>query len=105
MSKGILDLYSDYLLCSSKQTTATGLSALTDGAASAVHRYFQLWAEKGVFLEMWRRGLHRHDELQGIAWEWQSVDGSMVKAPEALESVGPNPTDRGKKWDQAACIG
>jgi hypothetical protein len=34
MNKEILDLYSDYLLCSSKQTTATGLAALTDGAVS-----------------------------------------------------------------------
>jgi hypothetical protein len=34
MSKEMLDLYSDYLLCSSKQTTATGLAALTDGAVS-----------------------------------------------------------------------
>jgi transposase len=75
------------------------------GATSLVHRYFQLWTEKGVFLAMWRRGLHRYDELQGIAWEWQSVDESMVKAPEALESVGPNPTDRGKKRDEAACFG
>ncbi|MDR3342386.1 MAG: IS5/IS1182 family transposase, partial [Treponema sp.] len=75
------------------------------GAASAVHRYFQLWTEKGVFLEMWRGGLHRYDELRGIVWEWQSLDGSMVKAPGALESVGPNPTDRGKKWDEAACFG
>jgi hypothetical protein len=34
MSKKMLDLYSDYLLCSSKQTTATGLAALTDGAVN-----------------------------------------------------------------------
>lgn len=30
----ILDLYSDYLLCSTKQMTATGLSALVDGSLS-----------------------------------------------------------------------
>jgi hypothetical protein len=35
--------------------------------------------------------------MEGIAWEWQSLDGAMVKAPLALESVGGNPTDRGKK--------
>ena len=38
--------------------------------------------------------------MKGIAWKWQSIDGSMTKAPTAQESVGPNPTDRGKKWDK-----
>ncbi len=33
---------------------------------------------------------------EGIAWKWQSIDGSMTKAPTAQESVGPNPTDREK---------
>jgi hypothetical protein len=46
---------------------------------------------------MWQRGLGRYDELRGIQWEWQSIDGSMVKAPLAREEAGPNPTDRGKK--------
>ncbi len=41
-----------------------------------------------------------YDELEGIEWEWQSIDGSMVKAPLALESVGKNPTDRGKNGDK-----
>ena len=37
-----------------------------------------------------------HDDLEGIAWRWQSVDGAMIKAPLAQQAVGPNPTDRGK---------
>lgn len=41
-----------------------------------------------------------YDEMEGIAWTWQSIDGTMIKAPTAQESVGPNPTDRGKKWNQ-----
>jgi transposase len=75
------------------------------GSSSAVHRYFQLWSEKGVFLQMWQRGLGRYDELKGIQWEWQSIDGSMVKAPLGQEEVGPNPTDRGKKREQTSCTG
>ncbi len=43
--------------------------------------------------------------LQGIAWRWQSIDGAMMKAPLAQESVGANPTDRGKKWEQAPSAG
>jgi hypothetical protein len=34
--------------------------------------------------------------MEDIAWRWQSVDGTVVKAPLAQESVGPKPTDRGK---------
>ncbi|NUN23996.1 MAG: transposase [Candidatus Jettenia caeni] len=29
----------------------------------------------------------------------------MVKAPLAQEAVGANPTDRGKEWQQEACVG
>jgi len=38
-----------------------------------------------------------NDEMEGIAWSWQSIDGALVKAPLALEAVGRNPTDRGKR--------
>lgn len=70
------------------------------GSASSVHKYFLEWKRLGVFIRMWQAGLAEYDEMEGIAWSWQSIDGSMVKAPLAQESVGPNPTDRGKKWDQ-----
>jgi putative transposase len=61
-----------------------------------VHKRFQEWARAGLFLAIWRKGLAEYDELEGIAWEWQSADGTINKAPLARESVGPNPTDRGK---------
>lgn len=38
--------------------------------------------------------------MKGIAWEWQSADGSMNKSPIGQEDVGKNPTDRGKKLSQ-----
>ena len=71
------------------------------GSASSIHKYFRLWVQKGVFVRLWRKGLAEYDDLQGIAWRWQSLDGGMVKAPLAQEAVGANPTDRGKKWEQA----
>ena len=71
------------------------------GSASAVHKYFLEWKRAKVFVRLWRRGLAEYDEFEGIAWRWQSVDGAMVKAPLALDAVGPNPTDRGKKGHQA----
>jgi transposase len=70
------------------------------GSSSAVHKHFQLWQQAGFFLKLWRAGLAEYDEMEGIAWNWQSIDGATGKAPLATECVGPNPTDRGKKWAQ-----
>ena len=69
--------------------------------SSTVHRTFLDWCDAGFFEKLWRAGLVEFDEMEGITWAWQSADGCMVKAPLALESVGRNPTDRGKKWNQA----
>ncbi len=44
--------------------------------------------------------LEKYNELKGIGWEWQSLDDWMVQVPLALESVGKNPTDRGKNEDK-----
>ncbi len=73
------------------------------GAASSIHQYFQEWSAAGFFERIWSKGLEAYNELEGIGWEWQSVDGCMVKAPLALESVGKNPTDRGKNGDKTQC--
>ena len=75
------------------------------GSASAVHKRFLEWEAAEVFSELWKAGLAEYDQMQGIAWRWQSIDGAMFKAPLAQESVGPNPTDRGKKWEQAPPVG
>jgi len=71
------------------------------GSASSIHKYFRDWKRAGFFVRLWRKSLAEYDDMEGIVWAWQSIDGSMVKAPLALEAVGPNPTDRGKKRDQA----
>jgi transposase len=74
------------------------------GSASAVHAYFQRWQQEGFFLKIWKAGLAEYDEMEGIGWNWQSIDGAMGKAPLAVECVGPNPTDRGKKWTQEKLV-
>ena len=74
------------------------------GSGSAVHRHFQEWGEAGFFEKIWALGLEKYDELEGIGWEWQSVDGCMVKAPLAREAVGRNPTDRGQNGHKEECI-
>jgi len=70
------------------------------GCGSSIHRYFQEWQVAGFFEKIWVLGLEKYDELEGIGWEWQSVDGCMIKAPLARELVGHNPTDRGKNGDK-----
>ena len=71
------------------------------GSSSAVHARFQYWAGAGFFLRIWQAGLAEYDGMEGIAWEWQSVDGALGKAPLATECSGRNPTDRGKKREKA----
>jgi transposase len=51
------------------------------GSGSAIHAYFQEWVRLGVFEKLWRLALEEYDDLQGIDWEWQSLDGAMTKAP------------------------
>ncbi len=60
-------------------------------SSSSAHRRFQEWAEAGVFLELWKRGLAEYDALQGIDWEWLAMDGAMTKAPLGGEKGGQEP--------------
>lgn len=63
---------------------------------STCHDYFQEWTESGVFEELWAVALEEYNELEGLDFQWQSVDGAMTKAPLGGEDTGPNPTDRAK---------
>jgi transposase len=75
------------------------------GSASAIHTRFLQWEKAGLFESLWRAGLAEYQELQGIAWRWQSIDAVMMKAPLAQQTVGSNPTDRGKKRKQTSSTG
>lgn len=67
------------------------------GASSTVHARFQEWERAGFFRQVWQAGVTAYDELVGIDWRWQAVDGVMTKAPFGGAATGPNPTDRGKQ--------
>lgn len=66
------------------------------GASSTVHDRFQEWEQAGLFKVLWQTGLSEYDQVQGIEWKWQSIDGAMTKAPLGKSATGANPTDRGK---------
>ncbi len=65
---------------------------------------FREWEAQGVFQRLWQAELQHYDELVGIAWDWQSVDNSTVKAPFAQAVVGPAPTDRGKQGTKRSVL-
>jgi transposase len=50
-------------------------------AKSTAHDRFQAWGEADVVVNLWKVGVEPFDELQGIAWDWLSMDGAMTKAP------------------------
>lgn len=60
---------------------------------STAHQYFQDWVDDGVFDDLWQVALNEYNDLVGLDWPWQSVDGAMTKAPLGGEAVGKNPTD------------
>jgi putative transposase len=66
-------------------------------ACTTVYDRFRRWEQQGVFARIWQAGLQEYDELEGMAWQWQSLDGVMTKAPFGGAATGANPTDRGKR--------
>jgi transposase len=62
--------------CHWKALSATGICR-----SSTAHDRFQEWVGAGVFLALWRAGLHEYDELVGLDWRWLSMDGAITKAP------------------------
>jgi transposase len=71
------------------------------GSGSAIHAYFQEWVELGVFEELWKLALHEYDELKGIDWKWQSMDGAMTKSPLGGEKNREKP-DRSRQTRRQA---
>jgi transposase len=59
----------------------SALNQTTLCAKSTAHDRLQAWASAGVFLRLWQTGVEQFDELQGLDWDWLSLDGAMTKAP------------------------
>ncbi len=77
------------------------------GSGSSLHRYFQKLVACGLFERLWKMALEEYDELKGIQWEWQCIDGAMSKAPlggekNRAQSHGPgqvgHQTVRAYRW-------
>jgi putative transposase len=72
--------------CQWNALNATGICS-----SSTAHRRFQQWVRAGVFAKLWQQGLTDYDELKGIDWRWQCMDGAMTKAPLGGEKKRPQP--------------
>ncbi len=70
--------------CQWNALNATGICS-----SSTAHRRFQAWVKAKVFVRFWQQGLLEYDELQGIDWRWQAMDGAMTKAPLGGEKNRP----------------
>jgi putative transposase len=67
------------------------------GASATVYDRFRLWEQQGVFERLWEAGLGEFDEIEGLEWEWQSMDGTQIKAPFGGAATGGNRVDRNKQ--------
>lgn len=75
------------------------------GSGSAIHDYFQEWTDSGVFAKLWRVALEEYDELVGIDWQWQSLDGAMTKSPLGGEKNREKPDRSGQAGREAIGAG
>ena len=71
------------------------------GSGSTVHSYFQLLVKRRTFTKLWKTALEEYDELKGIDWKWQSMDGAMSKAPLGGEKNRSEPDRPGQAGYQA----
>lgn len=82
--------------CQWNALNATGICS-----SSTAHARFQDWQTAGVFLKLWESGLGEYDELRGIQWKWQSMDGAMTKAPLGGEKNRSQPYGSSERRRQA----
>jgi putative transposase len=83
-----------YVLRTGCQWKALDQTELCPG--STAHDRFQEWVRADVFLKLWQAGVAQFGELQGLDWQWLSMDGAMTKAPLGGEKKRPQ-SDRSRQ--------
>jgi putative transposase len=73
------------------------------GPPSTVYYYFAQWVKAGVFAQLWAEALAVYDDLKGLEWTWQSVDGAMTKAPLGGKPRAPIPRTVASVGRSAVC--
>jgi putative transposase len=73
------------------------------GPPSTIYYYFAQWVKAGVFARLWVEALAIDDDLKGLEWTWQRVDGAMPQAPVGGRPRAPIPRTVARKGPNAAC--
>jgi transposase len=73
------------------------------GPPSTVYYYFRQWVTAGVFGHLWAEALTVYDDLKGLEWTWQSVDGAVTKAPLGARPRAPIPRTVASAGRSAVC--
>lgn len=82
------------------------------GPPSTVYYYFAQWVKAGLFAQLWGEALPVDDDLKGLEWTWQRVEGAVTQAPLGGKPRAPiprtvvskgasavdSPTGRGFRW-------
>jgi putative transposase len=66
------------------------------GSKRGLAKYLKKWVAQGVFQKLMSSSLELYDQDMGIEWRFQSIDGSIKRAPGCTQNAGKNPTDRAR---------
>jgi transposase len=74
------------------------------GSGSSLHRYFQSLVRRRLFRKLWQLALEEYDDLKGIDWEWQAIDGCMTKSPLGGKKDREKPHRSSEKGNQTLAV-
>ena len=66
------------------------------GSKTTLAKYKKKWVMLESCSQLFKTSLEIYDEKIGIDWSFQSIDGSIKRAPGCIENTGQNPTDRAR---------
>ncbi len=67
-------------------------------SGSTCHLRFQTWVRAGFFAKIWQVCLKHYDDLKGIDWRFQSLDGAIVSAPVKGGTKSEKTPPTGANW-------
>ena len=73
------------------------------GPPRTVSYYFAPWVKAGLFARLWVEALPVYDDLKGLEWTWQSVDGAVTKAPVGGKPRAPIPRSVARTGPRVVC--
>ena len=66
------------------------------GSKTTLAKYKEKWVMSESCSQLFKTSLELYDDKIGIDWKFQSIDGSIKRAPGCSENAGKNHTDRAR---------